>query len=145
MGVRVEPGRRLRVYALLARFLFPGHYLGKIFLLAFIATHVPLVVLVAYLLFVAHLPEASTLAVALVALAATLVGTALALLGLWVLLGPVAIAARALRAYRLHGALPACRPTLAAKGVSSWPTFSTPWPTSTRSSATWPTRPCTTR
>ena len=99
-------GRRLRGYARLSRALFPRSYLGKVFLLAFVGTHVPLVALVAYLLLVAHPAFSPASAVFVVALAATLVGTAATLLGLWVLLAPVAAASAALRAYRLAGTLP---------------------------------------
>ena len=98
--------RRLRGYARLSRLLFPQSYLGKIFLLTFAGTHVPLVALIAYLLLAADLAFASAVAVLLVALAATLAGTAAALLGLWLLLAPVAAASAALRAYRRAGTPP---------------------------------------
>jgi diguanylate cyclase (GGDEF)-like protein len=98
--------RRLRGYARLSRLLFPRSYLGKIVLLAFVGTHVPLVALIGYLLLAADLAFAPAVAVVLVALAATPAVPASALLGLWLLLAPVAAASDALRAYRLAGTPP---------------------------------------
>ncbi len=106
VGPTIGQARRLRGYARLARLLFPKSYSGKLFLLAFVATHVPLVVLVAYLLLAADLSFAAAAPVLLIALVATLVGTAGALLGLWLLLAPVAAASQALRAYRRAGVRP---------------------------------------
>jgi diguanylate cyclase (GGDEF)-like protein len=107
VGTPLGQARRLRGYARLSRLLFPRSYPGKILLLAFVGTHVPLVALIGHLLLVADRPAASAIAVVLVALAATLAGTAGALLGLWLLLAPVAAASDALRAYRRVGTLPA--------------------------------------
>ena len=106
MGSPVEPGRRLRGYMLLSRILFPKSYSGKIFLLAFIGTHVPLVALIVYLVMVAGPASPPTLKVLLVALAATIVGSAGTLVGVWLLLTPVAVASSALQAYRLAGTPP---------------------------------------
>ena len=77
---------RLRGCALVSRALLPRSYLGKVFLLAFVGTHVPLAALAAYLVLAARPAFAPAVAVLLVALGATLVGSAATLLGLWLLL-----------------------------------------------------------
>ena len=102
----VEPAWRLRGYALLARVLFPRSYLGKILLLTFAGTHVPLVALVGYLLLASGSLSTPTFSVLLVAFGATLVGSAGTVLGLWLLLAPVTAGSKTLRAYRLAGTSP---------------------------------------
>ena len=106
LGPLVAPGRRLRGYAVLSQVLFPKSYLGKIVLLTFVGTHIPLAALIGYLLLAPRPGSPPPLAVLLVALTATLVGTAGVLLGLWLLLAPVAAASGALRTYRLTGTPP---------------------------------------
>jgi diguanylate cyclase (GGDEF)-like protein len=96
---------RLQGFTLLSRLLFPRSYLGKIVLLTFVCTHVPLVALIIYLL-LASSASAPVPTVLLVTLVATLVGTAAAVLGLWLLLTPVAASSAALRAYRLTSTPP---------------------------------------
>lgn len=107
---RIREGRRaglrLRAYALLSRALFPGSYLGKVLLAAFVGTHIPLLVLVLYVLLVAGLPPAQALPVLAVALAATLVGSVVTLSALYVLLAPPSAASIALRAYLERDTLP---------------------------------------
>ena len=44
----------LRLYRALSRAPFPKSYLGKVFLVAFLGTHVPLLALLAYDLLVAN-------------------------------------------------------------------------------------------
>ncbi len=46
-------GRGPKLYALLARLPWPKSYLGKLMLIAFLGIHVPLIVLVLYLVFAA--------------------------------------------------------------------------------------------
>ena len=75
-------------------------YRAKIMAVAFLGTHVPLIVLAVYLSFQTTLGWADGLRTAGVTLAATLVGTALTLLALNALLRPVTQVSRALRAYR---------------------------------------------
>ncbi len=101
------PTGRLDAYRRLSRLLLPRRYTGKMLLLAFVSTHVPLLALGAYILLVADLDPATTWTLVLVGTAATLLGTALALAGMWVLLAPVASASAALRAYHQHGTRPA--------------------------------------
>ena len=113
---RVGHDRRLRAYARLSRLLFPRSYAGKILLLAFVATHTPLVALVVYLLLAADLDRAHAGRVLLVALLATLAGAGLAVGGLWALLAPVVAASRALGAYRVGRAFPALPTDLADEG-----------------------------
>jgi diguanylate cyclase (GGDEF)-like protein len=96
-----------RAYALLARLLYPQRYLGKVFLLTFLGIHVPLLALTGYLLLSLGLGSDLARMVFLVALVATLVGSAATLLGLWILLSPIAAASSALRAYQAAGRLPA--------------------------------------
>lgn len=96
-----------RAYALLANLLYPRRYLGKVFLLTFLGIHVPLLALTGYLLLSLGLGSDLARMVFLVALVATLVGSVVTLLGLWILLSPVAAASSALRAYQGDGYLPA--------------------------------------
>ena len=103
---------QLRAYAILARIFFPRRHLWKVFLLAFVGIHVPLLALAGYLLVTMSPATALAREVLLVALVATLVGSVATLLGLWVLLAPVAAASAALRAYQLAGRLPALPTTL---------------------------------
>jgi len=96
-----------RGYALLARLLYPRRYLGKVFLLTFLGIHVPLLALTGFLLLTLGLGSDLARMVFLVALVATLVGSVATLVGLWLLLSPVAAASSALRTYRAAGHLPA--------------------------------------
>jgi EAL domain-containing protein (putative c-di-GMP-specific phosphodiesterase class I)/GGDEF domain-containing protein len=75
-------------------------YRGKIMLLAFVGTHVPLIALVAYIVIHSDNDWRRYAGTFLVALAATLGGTAMTLLVLNHLLRPVMVTARTLRAYR---------------------------------------------
>lgn len=100
-------GCRLRAYLWLTRLLPPHSYLGKVLLLAVVGSHLPLIALVVYVLAVARLPWAEAGPVLAVALAATLLGSALTSAGLWALLAPAALASRALRSYREQGMPPA--------------------------------------
>jgi diguanylate cyclase (GGDEF)-like protein len=99
---------RLRAYRHLSRLVAPRRYVAKILLLVFVATHVPLLALVAYLVLGSDARGGQGWGTLGVAVAGTLLGTALVLAGLWVLLAPVAGATAALTAYRVHGV----RPTL---------------------------------
>ncbi len=90
----------MRVYALMSRLPLPRSYLGKILLVAFLGTHVPLIALALYLL---ALPPTigfgSKLSVFAVVLVATLLGTAATLWVLHLLLKPVSVTSQALRDY----------------------------------------------
>lgn len=106
--VRAAPDWRLRAYRRLSEILVLRSYTAKVFLLAFATTHIPLIALVAYIIFVTELPADTVWQIVVVTLIATLVGTALALVGLEVMLAPVISASRALVTYRQDG----IRPTL---------------------------------
>jgi diguanylate cyclase (GGDEF)-like protein len=90
---------RLKLYATLSRASFPKSYPGKVFLAAFLGTHVPLLALIAYLVRDPRLGSRDKVRVLAVALAATLGGTAATLWALHALLAPVTVASEALRRY----------------------------------------------
>ena len=68
--------------------VFPRSYPAKIFFVAFIGTHVPLIAVVAYVLAQSG-PLADQAALLLVVLGATLVGCAATLAAIWALLAPI--------------------------------------------------------
>lgn len=90
---------RLHLYTLLSRLGRPKTYKGKIMLVAFIGTHVPLLVLLLYALITKSYSMASTMRLLLVALVATLIGTAATLYAFHLLLAPVSLTSQALRSY----------------------------------------------
>ncbi len=92
--------RRLGASTRLARHLLPRSLVGRTLVLAFVATHIPLLIVIGYLGFLAHLDRSDAIWLVLVTLGATLLGTGLMLGGLWVLLTPMVIAGRALANYR---------------------------------------------
>lgn len=96
----------LRLYTYLASFSRPRSFAGKLLLVAFLGTHVPLLTLLAF--FVGSVsPSADyTVRVAVVAVVATLLGTAATLFGLHRLLAPVLLTQRALREYVTNGWMP---------------------------------------
>jgi diguanylate cyclase (GGDEF)-like protein len=110
-GARVTPpsviDRRLRTYRRLSRLLFSRSYTVKVLLLAFATIHIPLLAMVAYILFVADLTSGAVWPILAVSLAATLIGAGLATAGLWVLLTPIISASQTLIAYRRDGIRPA--------------------------------------
>ncbi len=87
----------MRFYVLMQRVAWPQSYRGKIFAICFVATHVPLIALVAWFLGRGNLVD--NLAILIVVLVATLVGTAGAFAGLAGMLAPIHGATRALDAY----------------------------------------------
>lgn len=96
----------LRLYAFLARRGVPRSYTGKILLVAFWGTHIPLLVLLAYFMTTASLSTETTTRVLLIALAATLGGTGLTLFALQQLLAPIRVTSAGLRGYLEQGVLP---------------------------------------
>lgn len=95
---------KLLVYSAIAKFGRPRSYAGKIFLIAFIGTHIPLLSLFIFLVFFTNYEyQYSVLAIAL---AATLGGTALTLYLLNKLLNPVRLTASAMCAYRNNREIP---------------------------------------
>ena len=89
----------LRIYALLSRLGFPKGYQGKILLVVFLGTHVPLVALVLYLLLSSPVGMRPALNILALLLLATLAGTATALWALHGLLAPVRLVSSSLREY----------------------------------------------
>src|ERR687897_3628335 len=98
---------QLRLYRTLSRAPFPKSYVGKVFLTAFLGTHVPLLTLLVY--FARHRrsgPQGGALRILSVTAPATLGGTALTLWAMYALSAPTALASRALRRYLDSGELP---------------------------------------
>lgn len=89
---------RLKFYDLISRLPFPKSYPGKIMLVAFIGTHIPLLVLIVAAAAARSSPKevASTL---IIALLATLVATAITLYAIHHLLYPVILTSKVLRQY----------------------------------------------
>jgi diguanylate cyclase (GGDEF)-like protein len=96
----------LRTYALLSRLGFPRGYGGKIMLVAFLGTHVPLIALVLYLLIVPPGGLAAHLGVLASLVAATLLGFVATSWALRGMLSPIRLASRALKGYLDDGRMP---------------------------------------
>lgn len=96
----------MRFYSFLDRYGIPRSYLAKIMVVSFLGVHVPLIGLILYLLLAAPLGWAELLPIVLVVLVATLLGTGLTMLALFLLLAPVREASKAIRAYLAERALP---------------------------------------
>lgn len=69
----------LQVYTLVSRWSLLKNYQGKIMVVAFWGTHVPLLTLLLYFIMSASLSASTTVRVLLIALSATLVGTGITL------------------------------------------------------------------
>ena len=89
----------LKTYASLARIGFPKSYNGKIMLVVFAGTHLPLVALVLYLLLVLAGGLGTHLGVLAALLIATVVGFVATLFALRALLAPVRLASSSLEVY----------------------------------------------
>ena len=96
----------LRLYRALSRAPFPKSYLGKVFLVAFLGTHVPLLALLAYIARFRHFGLRATLRILSITVPATLGGTAMTLWAIHALSAPVALASAALRRYLDSGQIP---------------------------------------
>ena len=96
----------LGVYKFLARRNWPKSYLGKIMLVAFLGTHIPLLALFACSVSLATHDPALKTRFLLIALAATLVGAGLTLMMLNHLLAPITATFRGLRHYLEKKTLP---------------------------------------
>jgi diguanylate cyclase (GGDEF)-like protein len=102
---RYHAGRILRtremseftLYRLLDR-VFPRSYNLKLFLVAFIGTHLPLLATLAFFTFDEHAGK-DTVSIVVVLLTATLIGTAITLTGLHFVLKPIETATEALKSY----------------------------------------------
>ncbi len=106
--VQNPAGVRLRLHAVLARFLGLWSYRAKIYLAVFTGVHVPLISLVIYAAFgfPGWVWGSRTLTMLIIALAATLIGTATTIYVLNALLKPVSVISRALREYVEEGTIP---------------------------------------
>jgi diguanylate cyclase (GGDEF)-like protein len=91
--------KSLKTYASLARIGFPKSYSGKIMLVVFAGTHLPLVALVLYLLLVLPGGFGRHLGVLAALLIATLLGFVATLFALRALLAPLRLASSSLEAY----------------------------------------------
>lgn len=91
--------RELGLYALLSRAGFLKSYQGKIMLVAFLGTHVPLLVLTVYLLVGSSIGQGAALRIFALLLVATLIGTTLTLYAVRALLAPVSLASSSLKGY----------------------------------------------
>ncbi|HEY9770554.1 MAG TPA: EAL domain-containing protein [Coleofasciculaceae cyanobacterium] len=89
----------LKFYTLISRLTFPKTYPGKIMLVAFIGTHIPLIVLIIYAA-ASSASSAKEIAFALsITLFATLISTAATLYALHHLLSPIILTSKVLRQY----------------------------------------------
>src|SRR5215203_437424 len=97
---------KLRLYRALSRAPYPKSYVGKIFLTAFLGTHVPLLALLVYFERRRRFGLRSALRILSVTVPATLGGTALTLWAMHALSAPTVLASKALRRYLQSGELP---------------------------------------
>ncbi|MET0169466.1 MAG: GGDEF domain-containing protein [Aliihoeflea sp.] len=95
----------MKLYALMNRLRWPSSYVGKIFLLCFIGTHVPLIALVFWAITSAGVAVPAS--VLMVVLLATLAGTAFTVAALASMLAPLKLSSSALRAYAAEKEKPA--------------------------------------
>lgn len=96
----------LRLYRALSRAPFPKSYLGKVFLTAFLGTHVPLLAQLTYLVRLRRFGVGASLRILSVTVPATLGGTAATLWAMHALHAPVTLASEALRRYLDSGEIP---------------------------------------
>ena len=89
---------RLTLYSSISRLPFPKTYPGKIMLVAFIGTHIPLIVLIVDAA-TSNYSARETTSILLITLVATLTATATTLYAIHQLLYPVILASKALRRY----------------------------------------------
>jgi len=97
---------QLRLYRALSRAPFAKSYVGKVFLTAFLGTHVPLLALLVYFVRQRRFGLDGALRILSVTVPATLGGTAMTLWAIHALSAPTALASRALRRYLDSGELP---------------------------------------
>jgi diguanylate cyclase (GGDEF)-like protein len=105
------PVRSLKVYALLSQLGFSQSYRGKIFFVAFVGMHVPLIALIFYLLLSSSATLSSAWQILALLVCATLLGTAGAFYALNSLLAPVSLTAHSLRQYLDSRKIPDDLPT----------------------------------
>ena len=86
---RPDPERHLRLYAALSQAPFPKSYLGKVFLMAFLGTHAPLLALLAYRMRYRAFGSRAMVRILSVTVPATLGGTAATLWAIHALSAPL--------------------------------------------------------
>jgi diguanylate cyclase (GGDEF)-like protein len=96
----------LHFYSFLSRFRHPKSYKGKIMLVAFVGTHIPLLSLLIYFVISTSFTFEMKVSVIVIALLATLVGMAITLYALHHLLAPITLTFLALREYLSKKQLP---------------------------------------
>jgi len=96
----------LQLYSFLSRLPLLKSYKGKIMVIAFIGTHIPLLSLLIYFVNSTSFGLQLKLRIIVIALVATLIGTALTLYALHNLLAPITLTFLELRKYLLHKELP---------------------------------------
>ena len=89
----------LKLYRALSRAPFPKSYLGKVFLAAFLGTHLPLLALLLYLVRFRRFGVRASLRILSITVPATMGGTAVTLWAMHALHAPVTLASKALRRY----------------------------------------------
>lgn len=89
----------LKFYSFISGWAFPKTYRGKIMLVAFLGTHVPLIALVMYAVFSSTPSLETIISTLLITFVATLVGTAATLYVLYYLLSPISLTSKTLRQY----------------------------------------------
>ncbi len=132
---------KLAIYAAISRLPFPQSYSGKIFLAAFLGTHVPLLSLIGYYILGVSTKKRDTLRVLTVAIAATLAGTAATLYALGGLLKPVSLASETRAATSMAANLLTYPPTSQIKPAHCWPMCNLPlsgWTGPSAPSESWP-------
>ncbi|MGD1921188.1 MAG: putative bifunctional diguanylate cyclase/phosphodiesterase, partial [Pleurocapsa sp.] len=90
---------RLKFYTWISQIPFPKSYPGKIMLVAFIGTHIPLIVLIIDAAFSSKTSSKTIVSTLLITLLATLIGTAVTLYALHHLLAPIVLTSKVLRRY----------------------------------------------
>ena len=96
----------MKFYGVMSLLPWPRSYLGKILLVSFLGVHVPLIVLIVYLLATSGLSAEIVSPIVIVILLATLVGTGMTFAALYALLAPVRVASAAVRRYLADKTLP---------------------------------------
>lgn len=96
----------IQLYSFLSRLPLLKSYKGKIMVIAFIGTHIPLLSLLIYFVNSTSFGLQLKLRIIVIALVATLIGTALTLYALHNLLAPISLTFLGLRKYLLHKELP---------------------------------------
>ncbi|MBC7757114.1 MAG: GGDEF domain-containing protein [Bdellovibrio sp.] len=93
----------LKIYRLITTFIRANSFRSKVLIIAFIGTHVPLFAVIGYL--IVRPNQLSAMAVFILVLTATLIGTAFVLWALYHMLKPLKLSSHALESYVSEGKL----------------------------------------